>query len=401
VSADGLLLTAAWFPWGEPPEEEKGKPALGEPETTTWANFASVFWHRREGEKNGINFVPALFNPWHDGKMVRRVKAGVIARTAIAIDIETKNGNVPPEPAVVVKRLAELGLAGVVYTSHNHDPVSDIRFRVVVPVEQEIAPDVPAPLYLAELLDLADVLDRSKIGAASLFYLPSCPPDAGDLHECHVVQGAAVDAAWIRSKETERQAEEERIAAEAHAAAAERLEGRRATGFSPDDSLIEKLRQRLDLQSLLTSHGYDKSGTGKTARYRHANSRSGMFGADIKTFGGVERIYSHNAGDPLHHSNLPAWCGVTAIDAVDVVTILDFAGDRPRALHELAKQFGIIKPDERRTLAKLIFLLVDQQAPQAAIEHSAFKEGLSLGLSHAEVIDVAQWCAAQLAKEAA
>jgi hypothetical protein len=399
MSADSLLLTVAWFPWGEPPGEQKGKPALGEPETMTWANFAGVFWHRREGEKNGINVVPARFNPWQDGKMVRRIKADVIARTAIAIDIEGKNGIVPPEPAAVVKRLAALNLAAVVYTSHNHDPVSNIRYRVIVPMEQEVAPDLPAPLFLAELLDLADVLDQSKIGAASLFYLPSCPPDAADLHQCHVVRGGPVGAAWVAAKEAERQEEQDRIAAEAHAAAQARIEARIAASFDPNDSLIAKLRSRLDLASVLTAHGYDLKGK----KYRHPNSQSGSFGADIKVFGGIERIYSHNGNDPLHHANLPDWCcGVTALDVVDVVTILDFAGDRSRALRELARKFGISKPDERRVLAKLIFRMVRQEAPQQAIEASAFAEGLSLGLSRAEVISVAQWCATQLAtKEAA
>lgn len=399
MSADSLQLTVTWFPWGEPPEEEKGKPALGEPETTTWANFAGVFWHRREGDKNGTNFVPARFKPWHDGKMVRRVKTDVIARTAIVVDIEGKNGIVPPEPTDVVKRLASLTLAAVVYTSHNHDPVSNVRYRVVVPVEQEIAPDVPAPLFLAELIGVADVLDRSKIGAASLFYLPSCPPDAGDLHECHVVHGGPVDAAWIAAKEAERQAEQDRIAAEAHAEAQKRLEARIANGFDPSNSLIEKLRQRLDLRSILLAHNYAQQGS----KFRHPNSQSGSFGADIKMFGGIERIYSHNGGDPLHHSNLPDWCnGVTAVDVVDAVTILDFAGDRGAALRALAKQFGISKPDERRTLAKLIFRMVRQNTPQEAIEQSAFDAGLTLGMSRAEVIATAQWCITQLAtKEAA
>ena len=190
-----------------------------------------------------------------------------------------------------------------------------------------------------------------------------------------------------------RRAEEERVAAEAHAAAQARLEARIAGGFDPTDSLIEKLRQRFDLASVLTAHGYDRQGK----KFRHPNSQSGSYGADIKVFGGIERVFSHNATDPLHRDNLPAWCGgVTALDVVDVVTILDFGGDRTRALRELAERFGISKTDERRTLAKLIFSMVRREAPQEAIEASAFAEGLRLGMSRAEVIDVASWCAAQI-----
>ena len=144
---------------------------------------------------------------------------------------------------------------------------------------------------------------------------------------------------------------------------------------------------------MLAAHGYDRQGT----KFRHPNSQSGSYGADIKVLGGIERIYSHNGTDLLHRDNLPDWCGgVTALDVVDVVTILDFGGDRTRALRELAERFGISKTDERRTLAKLIFSMVRREAPQEAIEASAFAEGLRLGMSRAEVIDVASWCAAQI-----
>ena len=107
-------------------------------------------------------------------------------------------------------------------------------------------------------------------------------------------------------------------------------------------------------------------------------------------------MFSHNATDPLHAANLPAWCdGVTALDVVDVVIILDFSGDRQRALREMAKRFSISKTEERKELAGLIFRLIRQQASQAAIESSAFTEGLRLGMTRGEVIATARWVAAQ------
>ena len=87
---------------------------------------------------------------------------------------------------------------------------------------------------------------------------------------------------------------------------------------------------------------------------------------------------------------------MTAIDVVDVVTILDFGGDRTRALRELAERFGFNKAAERKALAKLIFDLARRSASQEAIEAFSFAEGQSLGLSRAEVIEVATWCAAQI-----
>ena len=192
----------------------------------------------------------------------------------------------------------------------------------------------------------------------------------------------------------QRLAEAERIAAEAHAEAAARRAAKIAEGFDPDDSLIEKIRAGLDIDTVLRAHSYAVAGGQGGTKYRHPNSESGSYGADIKVLGGVERVFSHNGTDPLHASNLPAWCGgVTAIDAFDVVVILDYGGDRRKALGELAKKFGLAKTAERKAVAKLLFRMVRQQATQEEIEAAAFAEGERLGLSRAEVCHVATWVA--------
>ena len=114
----------------------------------------------------------------------------------------------------------------------------------------EIASELPAPEIMAEQLGLLGVLDRSKIGAASLFYLPSCPYDALDQHQTMVNPGGPIDAAWMTEAAgalmAARQAEAERVAAEAQAEAAARRAQKIAAGFNPDGSSIEKLRSRLD-----------------------------------------------------------------------------------------------------------------------------------------------------------
>ncbi len=390
---DDLPLTVAWF---ENQGEEK-KPALGDPECTTWGAFASVFAYRREGEKNGPNFIPARFRLEPDGRRVRRKKDNVVARTAVALDVETSKatGEVPPSVSEVTDRCQLLGLAAVVYTSHNHKPGGP-RFRVVVPLSAEIAPDLPAPEVMAERLGVLGTLDLSKRGAHSLFFLPSCPYGALDMHLTVVIPGAPIDAAWMAERAgvllASRQAEADRIAAEAQAEAARRREAKIAAGFNPDDSLIEKLRSRFDLDSVLTSHGYDKAGS----KYRHPNSQSGSYGADLKAFGGIERVFSHNGTDPLHADNLPAWCnGVTALDAFDVVTILDFGGDRPRAMRELAQRFNLTKAAERKAVAGLIFRMIRRRASQEEIEAAAVAEGERLGLSGDDVCKVARWVASQ------
>jgi hypothetical protein len=116
-----------------------------------------------------------------------------------------------------------------------------------------------------------------------------------------------------------------------------------------------------------------------------------MYGADIKSFGGIERLYSHNGGDPLHRDNLPSWCTVAAVDVVDVVVILDYGGDRDRALHDLAKRYSINKREERRALARLLFQLIRRQASQEDIEDAAYAEGERLGLTPRQIVEVACW----------
>jgi hypothetical protein len=106
-------------------------------------------------------------------------------------------------------------------------------------------------------------------------------------------------------------------------------------------------------------------------------------------------VFSHNATDPLHAGNLPAWCDVTAIDAFDATVILDFGGDRTRALRDLAVRFNLTKAPERRALAGVLFRMIRRQATQAEIETAAYAEGDRLGLSRNEVCSVSAWVASE------
>jgi hypothetical protein len=391
-TTDGLMINIVWFEnQGEP-----GKPALGDPETTSWDNFSSIFLTRREGDKNGCNFILAQFKREPDGRQVRRKGANLLARSGIALDVELnkETGELPPDFDAVVAKIRRLGLAAVVYTSHNNRP-GNVRFRIVLPLSEEIDHALPAVEVVASDLSLDGVIDMSKRGAASVFFLPSCEYGALDLHRTLILPGQPIEAARLISRvgalQTARQAEADRIAAEQHAEAAARRQAKIAAGFDPDDSLIEKLRSRFDLASVLAAHGYDRQGT----KWRHPNSSSGCYGADIKAFGGIERVFSHNATDPLHRDNLPAWATVTAIDAFDVTVILDFGGERDRAMRDLAERFNLTKAPERKTLAALLHRMIRRQASQAEIEVAAFAEGAKRGLSRDEIVSVAKHVAAQ------
>jgi hypothetical protein len=140
MSTDTLPLTISWFETSAP----KGELAYGDPERTTWGAFTSVFEWRREGEKDGPNFVPSRFKLESDGRHVHRLKVNVVARTAVALDIEAskKTGEVPPALGVAMDRAKARGLACLGYTSHSHTPASE-RYRLVFPLSMDIAAVVP------------------------------------------------------------------------------------------------------------------------------------------------------------------------------------------------------------------------------------------------------------------
>jgi hypothetical protein len=367
-----LPLTLSFFPPWTP-----GRPAYGHMDDTTWLTFSDALQSRREGEKSGLAVIPATFKPEPDGR-VRRLLENVAMRTAIVLDIETSKttGEIPPEPGDAASRIRALGWCAAIYTSHGHE-VGNIRFRVVIPLSAPIAHLLPAPEIVADLLDLDGTLDTSKIGASSLFYLPSAKPGHLADHETIMIDGEPIEAAWMEDRAgavlAARAAEQGRIRAAAMEAASKRREAKIAAGFDPNSSIIESIRDRLDLAGELIGHGYKPAGD---KRYLYPASETGVPG--VYTMGGrdgVERVYSHHAADPLAAGNLPSWCHAKAIDVVDVVTILDFSGDQKKALATLANRFGIEtprsaddaqtrKPDPRRQeTARAAFRLLRRGIP--------------------------------------
>ena len=384
---------------------------LGTMQRTTWEAFGQLLLYRREGEKDGPNFVPATFRPEPDGQ-VRRVKTNALARTAIALDCETnkKTSEVPPPFAEAVARVRAKRWAGAAYTSHNHTPEAS-RYRIVLPLSEEIDPDLPAPEVIAEALGLRGVLDDSKIGAASLFYLPSMAPGQAHRHQAEVVEGYPIEAKWLRAEAgavlVAREARRERQRAEAVEAATRRREERIRQGHDPEASIIEAIRDRLDLEAELIGHGYERKDKG---RYLYPKSETGIPGVYVLGGSdGIERVYSHHAADPLAAGNLPTWCRAKAVDAVDVVTILDHGGDLKAALRTLAKRFGINakpaddaqprKPDPRRKdTARAAFRLLRAGVAGADILAALDEQnaGRREPLPPDVIRDTARWAASRL-----
>ena len=326
-----------------PTATQSAGPAYGSMESTTWTAFTTQIRHRRQGEKDGPNFVPCTFRLESNGK-VRRKAENVVARTAIALDIEAHKttGEVPPTVAETVAKIRAMGWAAALYSSHSHTAALP-RYRIVIPLDSEIGKHLPAVEVVASALGLEGVLDTSKVGPASVFYLPSCEPGKLTGHETAVVEGEPISAAWMTEQAgailAAREAEQARLNMEALETAAKRREERIARGFDPNSSLIELIRGHLDIRGEMESHGYKAAGKG---RYLYPGSETGVAGVYLLNGrDGVERVYSHHSADPLAAGNLPSWCFTKAIDVVDVVLILDYAGDQKRGLAALATRFGI------------------------------------------------------------
>ena len=290
--------------------------------------------------------MPAIFMAEQAGdpSIVHRILANVVARTAIALDCETNHqtGIIPPAFETVVERLKTAGWAAAAYTSHSHTEDAP-RYRIVLPLSHQIDPLVPSVEMIADLLQLGDVIDRGKLGPASLFYFPSCEPGSPVKHQAIVLDGPTLDADWIAKDAGKilraRENAQQDLRRAAMQAAEQRREKRVKAGIDPNASLIEGIRRHLDLDAELLAHGYQAKGKG---RYLYPQSETGVPGVYLITGGdGIQRCYSHHSGDPLAAGNLPSWCRAKAVDAVDVATILDFGGDLKKALHTLATRFGI------------------------------------------------------------
>lgn len=377
--ADASPFFFAIFPTAKPMG-----PAFGDPFSTTWEEFAVLCQRRRRGPKDGPGFVPATFMPEPDGR-VRRLAANVLMRTAIVLDIETSKltGQIPPSFAEAVGLVQAAGWVAVVYSSHSHTPAAP-RYRMVLPLSEPIDPYLPSVEIVASQIGLLDVLDMSKVSASSLFYLPSAAPSDDTQHQTAVADGDPIDHDWITKRAAEllttREAERARERAAALEAMGRRREATVRQGFFEDGSVIEKVRPHLDLVGELLDHGYTKVGD----RFLYPKSESGVPGVYLLTGrDGVQRCYSHHSADPLAPGNLPA-DHAKALDAVDVINILDHGGDMKKTLRTLALRFGLSKLDKSPSHPDL-----DGQDPETAEVPTPDGSGAALR----DLLSIASWAA--------
>ena len=171
-TATGRKVENALHPWGD------------------WCARLTCFAIR--ADKDGPGFIPAVLNGPRKAENLEHY-------TALVLDIEAQGDATPPPPEEAAQRLQSAGLAGVVYTSHNHMAPPELnngkpaapRYRVVVPLAQPMPPTV-AHLQanmqaLAARLALLACTDTGSKDRSRLFYLPS--HREGAPHFAQVVAG--------------------------------------------------------------------------------------------------------------------------------------------------------------------------------------------------------------------
>ena len=144
--------------------------------------------------KDGRAWIPAIFGQHLNEEGNHRHAANVMACTALALDIDNKPGaEAPLSLGEVVNQLpAGIALAWhSTYSNSNDCP----RFRVIVPWGH--CQDTTTTLLCFDALNarLGDRLDAVSRNPASIFFEPSCPPDALPLYRCGERSGRLADPA--------------------------------------------------------------------------------------------------------------------------------------------------------------------------------------------------------------
>lgn len=236
----------------------------GEELDLPWERVAKRLSIHTVGTKDGSAISVGLFAG-------TRSTENLVARSAIALDVEASKttGEVPPDPQVVGERLRDRRLAGVVWTTFSHTP-GEPRYRVLVPLDQPVLLDEVNFLIdnwfspaLARALDIEGVCDRTKFGAASLFYLPRVPNDSAARSAIivpgHVLQHTDAIRAARRAHDNDMAQQREELVG----------------AFKMDPKVVETIRafnEAHPVEDLLDRYGYRRRGKRWKSPHQSANS---------------------------------------------------------------------------------------------------------------------------------
>lgn len=309
----------------------------GVEETYNWpqlCNLLTTFNVDGSDTKAGEGFSLALFDGAHRTKDRLAGRSGYVLdveqATKMIDGVESEVGPVPHSVQDMRARLAASGYRAILYTTHSHTPKRP-RYRVVIPFAEvmevgDSRTDREKVVLLIEELGLKGMVDTSKLGAESFFFLPRCLEERGENAEAHVIEGPWIPEGRFGNLAAARAAEwraaEEKIGA---------TEGR-----GEPNPLVTKVVSKLKpLRVVMAELGYERDLYGD--KWIAPTSVSRSYGVSIWTHPttGVEKVVSHHASDPLSlHSAV--W-GVKAHDVVDLVIAAEFGikADHTKSMHKL------------------------------------------------------------------
>lgn len=298
---------------------------------TVWPTFVDRTTNHREGPKATKLIAGALF-------CGTRAQKNVLSRTCYLLDIETNKatGEVPPDADQVRAAMQKRGWAGVIYSTHSHTQEAP-RYRVALPPETAIdinqdpaalAEDGIRALGLAAALGLGGVVDGTKLGAESMFYLPTHAPDAP--HFGVAIAGRAITAAELA--EALASGKQLRADNDQYQAAAQEQRPPRS------DSVIAAYNASATVAELLERHGYKRRPRSTVDWRSQYQTSEGTFATRVID----GRWVTLSASDIAAGLGRRSASGVAASgDAFDLFCHYEHRGDQRAAMRAAAKALGL------------------------------------------------------------
>lgn len=237
------------------------------------------------------------------------------------------DGVIGQTPDTITEKLNAAHIeAFILYSTVQHDPVNNPRYRVLVPLKEPVPFKTWVMLqqHLAKLFE-GPGLDNC-VNTASQFMILPAKPDSNYIGR--VVSGASIqerDRFWRDAKRAQRKARQEAEKDEAAKQAMAKISPP-AKLISGQVSIIDLVNDHYGIEGALYELGYIEAG----GRWIAPESTTGSAGVTILHGNdGKERAFSHHDSDP---------CKGKACDAFDLFCIRRFEGDHKRAVAELGKE---------------------------------------------------------------
>ena len=289
----------------------------------------------------------ATFGDKRSDKNSLRNDANVLAVTGIEADYDL--GTVPVDDALA--RLEQQGVAAILYTSPSHTEDAP-RWRVLCPLSEPMAPDRRRQMLGRLNGLLGGIFSRESWVLSQSYYFGSVNHNPS--HRVELIDGTTIDhhddldAIWIGP-------------------------GNADTAGATDEPGDERETAEL-VRRILSGEEMHTALCPLAARLIGRNVPRDITAEILR---GMMLSYPEAARDDRWRTRF---------------------AEIGRLVHSAAAKYAepaAERQKNRRAIATLIFRAVERNAPQSAIEAAAEAEGARLGLSRADVWNIAGWCKAR------